>query len=745
MDRGTATRIEEEWNRREAGTGRDGVAKLGDAEFSGAVEGGGAWLFMLNGRIVGASGGSEDTLGPDDPLTAYTAPHPSLPLLFAMQDRGGETEARYFTDDAPLAEVHETLSSGNFTGYVELSENVHSGDYYVVYYGGRALHAAFIGNAERLVTGEEAFERASDEVGIYEVRSVDLDVRDAPEVEDDGTAETVGAAAAVDSTGEESADTEDVETSDPGEAASVDTETDPDPVDVGADPDLVDVGTDPDPVDVGTDPDGVETESRAEPESGIEADAGTSVDVDPGDETGTETESGSEAGVPGDDANSGADDASEFEPEDTAGGDVVDAVDDHSAGVDADREDSPGAGDSDAGGPGPGTDESVLAGGVTAEHRGASDAGSESESQIDDEAAWREQKTVPALDPERSGTPEEESETSNARQEEPVSSGEEAAAETEAVAESGTAEDAPPEPDRIDELEAEIESLRERIESLSEERDDLRAERDRLAEERDRLQAQVRELKADDGGSESRGERDLTPGETLEQTDLLVRYGSKSDDTLADAHDGDATPESVGANLRLKTHTRFDSDAVTVNGEAFESFLEGTLAYRFARWLVEDLLFEIRETGNRNELRDLYDALPEIDRVEFEGSVTVDEESGGEREVAFDVVVRNQMGKPLLVADVDGDRDPTGGDLMEGLLDRTAAVAETTDSLSAAFLVTASFFHNEVHEQVLDATKTGFLDRDSRTSFVKAARNDGYHVCLIEAHDGEFHVSRPDL
>jgi len=78
------------------------------------------------------------------------------------------------------------------------------------------------------------------------------------------------------------------------------------------------------------------------------------------------------------------------------------------------------------------------------------------------------------------------------------------------------------------------------------------------------------------------------------------------------------------------------------------------------------------------------------------------------------------------------------------LLDRSTAVVEAMDSLSGAFLVTASFFHNEVHEQVKEATKTGLLDRDSRASFVKAQRG-GYHVCLIEAHDGEFHVSRPDL
>ncbi|MFP8952219.1 transcriptional regulator [Natrialbaceae archaeon A-arb3/5] len=182
MDSRTQKRVEQ-WDSRPFSDGYSDLSTLADDGFSGAVSGGGTWLFMLNGRIVGVFEGTiedfEDASG-----TAYQAPHPSLPLLCSMEERGGETRAKYYTNETPLAEVDETLQDGSFTGYIELSENVLSGDYYAVYYGGRRMAAAYIGNAERLITGDEAFERANDEVGIYEVTTVDLEVVDVPETAD---------------------------------------------------------------------------------------------------------------------------------------------------------------------------------------------------------------------------------------------------------------------------------------------------------------------------------------------------------------------------------------------------------------------------------------------------------------------------------------------------------------------------------------------------------------------------------
>src|SRR6056297_2010904 len=178
----------EKWSTRSVADGYAGLRELSDGDFSGAVRAGGAWLFMLNGRIIGVYEGSLDDFEDADG-TAYAAPHPSLPLLFSMQERGGETQAKYYTNDTPLSEVDSTLTSGKFTGFIELSENVLSGDYYVAYYGGRSMSVAFVGASEQGVTGDDAFERAADEVGIYEVTDVDLQITDVPEPEDDEPAD----------------------------------------------------------------------------------------------------------------------------------------------------------------------------------------------------------------------------------------------------------------------------------------------------------------------------------------------------------------------------------------------------------------------------------------------------------------------------------------------------------------------------------------------------------------------------
>jgi hypothetical protein len=169
-----------EWGTRPVADGVSGLYELADGEFSGAVTDGTTWAFVLNGRFVGVFDGTIEDFE-DASLTAYTAPDMALPLLYAMQARGGEVRGQYYSNDTPLSEIDGTLSSGNFVGYVELSENVLSGDYYVVYYGGHALPVAYVGNNRRLLSGDEAFDRAADEVGIYSVVDADIEVADLPE------------------------------------------------------------------------------------------------------------------------------------------------------------------------------------------------------------------------------------------------------------------------------------------------------------------------------------------------------------------------------------------------------------------------------------------------------------------------------------------------------------------------------------------------------------------------------------
>ena len=167
--------------------GYAGLQALAGAEFTGAVTCDGTTGFMVNGRLIGLNGGSIEAFWSSE-FSALEADDPGLPMLCAMLCREGEVQGEYYTGETPIAEVDETLSSGSFTGYLQLSENVFSGDYFCVYYGGRSFYIAFLGTEDRVVTGPEAKERAGDEVGIFEVKRVDISVLDIPEADVDDSA-----------------------------------------------------------------------------------------------------------------------------------------------------------------------------------------------------------------------------------------------------------------------------------------------------------------------------------------------------------------------------------------------------------------------------------------------------------------------------------------------------------------------------------------------------------------------------
>jgi len=257
--------------------GYEGLRQLANREFSGGVSAGPAWAFFLNGRIVGLLEGSLEDFEDVD-VTAYRAADPSLPLLFSMQERDGETRASYYTKETPLRDVDATLSGGGFTGYVELSENVLSGDYYVVYHGGKSMSAAFVGSSERLVTGEEAFETAADEVGIYEVVDVDVDLVDIPEPDVDDGDDAGAAAADPEPSGavkSEPADDDNTGASDPAPDADPSPEAGAAPVEPGA-------ATPPDGVaaDPASDDESTETGSESAPDPEVEPEADTGPEAD---------------------------------------------------------------------------------------------------------------------------------------------------------------------------------------------------------------------------------------------------------------------------------------------------------------------------------------------------------------------------------------------------------------------------------------------------------------------------------
>jgi transcription elongation GreA/GreB family factor len=287
--------------------------------------------------------------------------------------------------------------------------------------------------------------------------------------------------------------------------------------------------------------------------------------------------------------------------------------------------------------------------------------------------------------------------------------------------------------------EARIEELRDRLESAEAAREELESERDRLRERVSELERRLEES----GAAPAEDRRELPPAEALSGTSILVRYRSKGEPTLADVHDGRAKRDALAGNLTLEPHPSFDTEGVSVGGRTYDAFIEGTRGYGFLRWLVGEFPYEIRDTESTAALKPLWDALPALDRAEFDAAVTIE---AADRETArFDLVGRDRRGNPLLVALLESDRAPTdAGTMSEFLRDATAA-AESHESLVGAFAVTASYFEPEALETAQQATGGSLLSRSKRRSFVKTSRKGGYHLCLVEDRQESFYLSEPDL
>jgi hypothetical protein len=881
----TVERVDD-WNTRPFDGGYRGLHDLADEEFSGVVQSDTAKLCMLNGSVIGVLGGTiadfEDASG-----TAYEAPSAALPLLLLMQERSDEVRAKYYTEDTPLSQVDRKLSEGGFTGYVELSENVLSGDYFTVYHGGRSMSVAFLGESARLETDEEAFRLADDEVGIYEVRPVAIDVVEIPDPEPEPDPDPAAGVSGTTETTEpddRTADADDPVTDSTGETGPADG-----PVDSN-DPDASESSTVERTSDAGSTDTATETPTAAD-EPGTPSSAGTADRTTEGDEDATgaqtdtdtatsssdaangrtdgrddsdsladtaatsagdaaerDTESGrqSRAGpMPSDDATTGAPEPASpsQSPPEPDGRDAAETDDDSTTIDETSPDDGPGresgsdessstheSADPDAVG-----GESVATGAsrsrrvesgvdepeprdtgseepLATDQSGMTDAAPEPPTDTDDarpegpEAL--EIHAVPSLDPtrtengaeddpdiggssslgsdtqsqdrsttrtrakdRRSGSTERQADRPESRDDR--SSGQataaSATADSELVAELRTELDERAK--AVSNLESELSSVREERDRLADERDDLAGRVQELERERDELNDRVQQLESErddlrseidqleatleqheagetatDVGSSSGTE--LSRQQALEGTNLFVRYESKGKPTLEAAHDGNADREEVNRNLKLEYHTQFDAAETTVDGQPFDDFLTGTMEYQFVDWLVHDLLYEIRDTGKTDALEELYDALPLTDRAQLDGEVAVTYEEDGEQrhgEETFDVVIRDRMGDPIVVANLNDSRLEASESMMTSLIQATSRVCDSKETLSTAFLVTRSFFEPEALETATEATGGGLLSRDKRQSFVKISRKRGYHLCLAEGRNDEFHMTVPEL
>jgi len=753
------------WDAREFSDGFAGLGRLVDRGFSGAVTNGTGWLFVFEGRVVGTADADLDAFA-DASGTVYEAPAAVLPVLFAMQERGGEPRAQYYTNDTPLSEADRKLTQGGFTGYVELSENVLSGDYYVTYTAGESMAAAYVGNSRRLETGDEAFELADDEVGIYTVYEVDLDVQEIPAAEASGGATTAGGDTAGEDTAVESEADEPVEDETDEEGPVRDATPGDEAADAGAETATAAVDSESS--------DGETVDREETPRPGARDDGGEDGETppSPGERAGEPIESEPAADTVERENAERADESAE-----------ADAATERAATSEtSDPSDAPDAADE----PEPG-----------------SEGDHPSDDVFSEEEQWREQKSIPALDPSEASDPpgdrsrgEAESDAAGrpprgaSERRRSGSAGRSGAAGSAAAngderspeprsterdrsdrsavsqrASGASAGEREPVDERVEQLQAELKAAKEKRESLEAERDSLAVDRDEIAAERDELSTEVDRLESE--LSTLREERDrleselsaardrlpesdrtISPAEARSGTNLFVRYESKGGATLEDAHDGTVDRDALRENLRIEHHTSFETEGLAVDGRPYEEFLEDTIEYGFTRWLVEDLPFEVSGTGNQSVLRDLYDAIPEIDRAEIGGSVSIAITENGEEtreQRSFDLVLRDRMGNPLFVADLNDSRDPTAEGTLESLVENGRDIAGSNEPFAAAFAVTESFFEPGALETASDAVGGGLFSRSKRASFVKLSRKRGYHLCLVEARDGGFHMTVPDL
>lgn len=864
MDTDAHTLVDE-WEVGSFDGGLEGIHGLRSRRFSGAVEAAGTVLFLREGEPVAVVADLEGDPRPGDldafegaSGTRHEAPHPGSVTLAAMLALGGEVKGRYFTDDTPLRTVHETLVDGGFTGYVELAENVMSGDYYVVYVDGEADHLAYIGRRRDLHTGEEARTRAEGEVGIFAVVSVGLPTVELPETAGqsggstggsvaggvdlelpddagDGPA-TGGDAAAGDGAtagddpsgavppGDGTATTEVTEATDATEAtdtgATAETQAgdDADPsddvpsefeidLDLGPDGDddsepddgAPDEG---DPEHAPSDPNGQDTDGRSGPESASESPA----PPEDGSRMAGDQEAATGDGEDTDDADPTADEDVADRRDDGDDADVAEIADDGDDGADTVvREAEPSADTAATTEPGTQGDE------VASEHPAGSAAGATNSSPGDSGQATASSRSggggdrdamedvttrsIPSLDPQRSRDPDvrptsappdrstQPDATGGAgRGRQPPSSAgqsssgrgpDETAARGQATGggrQTGGPRDAgaarePVErrretgggPDPDPETGGDAAALREeyegRIRALQEEVESLHEERDRLRDERDRLRKRVAALEsqggaAGAGSSAGAGGGAMSPAEALAGTSLFVRESTRGEATLEDAHAGRVDRESLAENLHLEYHTTFEDEGTTVDGQPYDEWLHASPAYAFVDWFVADLLFEIRSTGAAESMRPLYDALPAVDRIAFEDVVSVDletDEGVERREMTFDVVARDQMGDPLVVANVDGGREPTDQGPLETLITDATDVGEGHETLAGAFAVTSSYFEPDALALAREATSSSLLSREKFRSYVKLSRKNGYHLCLVESRADSFHLAIPEL
>lgn len=570
MEQSILSRMES-WERRSFLRGYAELREMERESFSGVIVAGDSSMFMLNGKIVGIDNGRIEDFERNEG-GIYISPHPSLPLLFSMQTSVKEKGMQYYTDDKPIEEVDVMLREAEFTGYLELSKNVLSGDYYIVYHRGRSMDVAFIGNINRLITDEEAREGTKEEVGIYEVNSVGIKPISIPEAES----------------------TENLH------QGIIETE--------------------------------VQSEGRIEEEEVEEREV-----------------------VP----------KMESVPE--------------VSGEDSPRE--------------------VITGGAEGE-------------KFEGEMEWRKSRVVPSIDPTKDGAmvtalkKEKEREIKGGEREEG--------------------------------------GLKEIIEEIEANQND--------PDISERVTFEVSQEAQGGGAVENIVDEELAK----EKSNIFIRYKKDDGPTLLKSLNRKQKYgiDAVKANLKYEIHSRFKADKTLVKGkrgtEEVKEYIRKTPEYRFAEWAYLTLPYEIKGTENVKLLKSLYRAIPQIERVRLRSVVETFEKEGDSRRYRFDVIMDDAEGRPLIVANINDDVDPTGGEMITELVESASKVAEYEDAFVAAFLVSSSYHSKETREvatkKIKGKSRLKKGDSKIKDPRVKVSRKSKYYLGLVDCREGEeVHLVFPEL
>ena len=610
MDNGILKRIES-WESRSFSNGGLKLEELLSSGFSGMIGSEMEWMFILNGRIIGYQGEKIQEFGKKD-SNVYTAPHPALPILFYMQvsEKIGES-MRYYTGEKSIEEIDSALKENKFTGYIELSDDVLSGDYYIVYHGGRSMDVAFIGNMDRLISEEESRRNIKSEIGIYQVNRVNIK-----------------------------------------------------PIDI----------TIKDPEKKKAAEDVVESKNDKLEKKHAE--------IIENKELLTQSKG--------------------------MGNDTIETA------IELEKE----------------------------------------ENKFKNEAAWRASRVVPSIDPRRDGELVEllkkstEWKTEDKNQYEKIQLNENVPSKKVEI-----------EMEYITEKEEGYEKTVEEVEEMieSDAKEIVEEDTDRIIDhESENIELEggenIIELISSDiesmKGNVSMEKKTVDADYAMRSAIVFIRYKNPSGPTIIKSlkKKEKIGKDAVNRNLNYGSNNQIQgiNEGTTLvkgdNGEPeeFNEYLEKTTEMKFIKWLFGSLIYEVIETGNIKSMKLVYAAIPKVDRIRFRHKIEAKEKNGELRAYAFDIVMEDDAGNPLIVANMKKDSaEPTEISDVDMLVEGASRVSASVKSISAAFLVSSSFHSSEALTAADESMKKRFGSRKKENTKVKASRKNKYNLCLVECRKGE--------